>query len=277
MGLDGGTVISRSDVLRGASWEVNQRDCTRSTRGGSVATGPSGQNTTEQQAERVASWTTCTISGSPCVPCIHRQCDRGLCPSPLMHALITHPYLLPMFTGQALTEPVVADRLGRLFTRNGIVEYLLAIKHDVFVDGERSVHKLANSLRTAPGAFDNIRSLKDVFPVHILSDGPQGGAASERDSAAAASSGAAAPIADGTFAAPPYVCPVTALPCTRYPFSALRPCGHVLSNRALACISQDALSCPICGKAYREDQVVPINGTKEQVGLVRMYRSLDTG
>lgn len=39
MGLDGGTVISRSDVLRGSSWRLNQSNAgSRSTRGGSVST-----------------------------------------------------------------------------------------------------------------------------------------------------------------------------------------------------------------------------------------------
>jgi hypothetical protein len=37
MGLDGGTIISRSDVIRGQSWRVNEADSSsRSTRGGQV-------------------------------------------------------------------------------------------------------------------------------------------------------------------------------------------------------------------------------------------------
>jgi len=39
MGLDGGTIISRSDVLRGSSWRLNQSNAgSRSTRGGAVST-----------------------------------------------------------------------------------------------------------------------------------------------------------------------------------------------------------------------------------------------
>jgi hypothetical protein len=39
MGLDGGTVISRSDVLRGSSWRLSQANSdSRSTRGGAVST-----------------------------------------------------------------------------------------------------------------------------------------------------------------------------------------------------------------------------------------------
>ena len=38
MGLDGGTYITRSDVLRGQSWELAKADDSRSTRGGSAST-----------------------------------------------------------------------------------------------------------------------------------------------------------------------------------------------------------------------------------------------
>ena len=38
MGLDGGTIITRTDVLRGQSWRMAQADTSRSTRGGTVST-----------------------------------------------------------------------------------------------------------------------------------------------------------------------------------------------------------------------------------------------
>ncbi len=37
MGLDGGTYVTRSDVLRRQSWAYSQADSSRSTRGGAVA------------------------------------------------------------------------------------------------------------------------------------------------------------------------------------------------------------------------------------------------
>jgi hypothetical protein len=37
MGLDGGTQITRSDVLRGSSWRLANCDSSRSTRGGAVS------------------------------------------------------------------------------------------------------------------------------------------------------------------------------------------------------------------------------------------------
>ena len=39
MGLDGGTYITRSDVLRGASWALSTADMSRSSRGGNVQAG----------------------------------------------------------------------------------------------------------------------------------------------------------------------------------------------------------------------------------------------
>ena len=39
MGLDGGTYMTRSDVLRGSSWALSAADTSRSTRGGSVQSG----------------------------------------------------------------------------------------------------------------------------------------------------------------------------------------------------------------------------------------------
>ena len=38
MGLDGGTKISRSDVIRGSSWRLASTDTSRSTRGGAIST-----------------------------------------------------------------------------------------------------------------------------------------------------------------------------------------------------------------------------------------------
>ncbi|KAG1670813.1 hypothetical protein FOA52_003404 [Chlamydomonas sp. UWO 241] len=231
MGLDGGTVITRSDVLRGQSWRVASADNSHSTRGGNVRAGVSARPADEAAAERVASWTTCSVSGQP------------------------------------LTEPVVADRLGRLYHRDAVIEYILS-KRDVFVDGERSVYALANSLRMAPGRFNHLRSLRDVFDVHGLVR-----ATKKAPTASGPSTSAVVEASGGAGAVPtPYYCPVTALPCVRYPFSALVSCGHVLSDRAVAASSEGGgavggagAQCPVCGVAYdRERDVVAVNGSREQ-------------
>jgi Rtf2 RING-finger len=164
---------------------------------------------------------------------------------------------------------VVADGLGRLFNKDGVVEYLLA-KKDIFLDGERSVHQYANTLRVAPGVFDNLRSLKDVFRVHVLSQDHAKAATSQVDAAISSAGG----MQHSGDVPAPYFCPVTGLPCNRFAFSALRSCGHVLSNRALACVSIESLECPVCCKRYTEEDVVPINGTREQVGAAFNYTLL---
>ena len=51
MGLDGGTYITRSDVLRGQSWELNKAENSRSTRGGSV-TGVHKKRKLDRDTER---------------------------------------------------------------------------------------------------------------------------------------------------------------------------------------------------------------------------------
>ncbi|GAX79470.1 hypothetical protein CEUSTIGMA_g6911.t1 [Chlamydomonas eustigma] len=229
MGLDGGTIITRSDVLRGQSWQVNQRDGSRSSRGGSVSTAPSSSHTDEKLAERVSSWTSCSMSGQP------------------------------------LQEPVVADKLGRLFNKNAVVEYLLAKKHDIFVDGERSVHQLANNLRVNPNAYSHIKKLKDVFPVYLSSPSSKMGEGSGSMNEAASSTA----ICAGSFNYCPYYCPVTSLSCLKYSFTALTSCGHVMSDRALAGVRAEALECPVCGSAYQKDKVVPINGNQDQVDALR--------
>lgn len=156
---------------------------------------------------------------------------------------------------------------------HSVVELLLA-KRDIFVDGQRSVHQYANRLRTAPGAFSHLNSLKDVFEVHLGHSQQQGqqqegaGAASGNGSSltsglAGAPAGASV-VAQGAEDAVPYRCPVTALPCARYPFSALRRCGHVLSDRALAAAQDSTRSCPLCGKAYKEKDRVALNGSSNR-------------
>ena len=52
MGLDGGTYITRSDVLRGQSWELNKNEGSRSTRGGAVT----GVYKRAQLDPRAAKW-----------------------------------------------------------------------------------------------------------------------------------------------------------------------------------------------------------------------------
>lgn len=91
MGLDGGTIISRNDVLRGSSWRLSQADGSRSSRGGAVRSSEVYRDPALDDATRRAVlWSTCALSGLPLQP------------------------------------PLVADDAGQLFNRVAIVEHLAA-------------------------------------------------------------------------------------------------------------------------------------------------------
>jgi len=131
MGLDGGTIITRTDVLRGQSWRMAQADTSRSTRGGTVSTSNVYQDPQAgAETRRVVVWTTCALSGVP------------------------------------LVTPILADPLGHLVNKEALLELLLARK-GVFAD-EAARHRYENLLRSSkPGAWDHIKSLKDMLTVHL--------------------------------------------------------------------------------------------------------------
>lgn len=69
----------------------------------------------------------------------------------------------------------------------------------------------------------------------------------------------------------PHRCPVTHVSCLVAPFSALVPCGHVLSDRALKELRDPGggMACPVCSRPAAAEDVVPILGTEEQVTTLR--------
>lgn len=179
----------------------------------------------------------------------------------------------------------------------------------------------------AQGTFDHIRSLKDVFLVQLTSN-PDAGHPSTAVAAATAAgpSASAAAAAQGAHAGlsiagangisngnsnnhsedlpSPWMCPVTLQPCgSKQPFSALKPCGHVLSQKALMAIipaekrksskatqavllrqdsvglDEDGLEglddgmtcrCPVCEVPFDpEKDVVLIGGSQQHMDAVR--------
>lgn len=70
---------------------------------------------------------------------------------------------------------------------------------------------------------------------------------------------------------PPVSCPVTEVSSDKYPFVALVPCGHVLSQRAIAASAgQDGAACPVCGTGYDEGvDVVPLAPDTETLEMLR--------
>ncbi|CAL8463661.1 g3195 [Coccomyxa elongata] len=151
-------------------------------------------------------------------------------------------------SGHPLQNPISADYLGQLYNREAVVEFLLA-RNGSFAD-EEAEHRYLNQLRVAGTAFDHLHSLRDIFKVHLTPSPPQSG--EENGSAINAA---------------PYMCPLTELPCTKYPFVALPSCGHVFSSRAVKQMTDS--QCATCSTAFEEQDVVPLNGTPEQVQALR--------
>ena len=54
MGLDGGTFITRSDILRGQSWAMATADNSRSTRGGDASTSSAQKKVDDHTARCLA-------------------------------------------------------------------------------------------------------------------------------------------------------------------------------------------------------------------------------
>lgn len=54
MGLDGGTYITRSDILRGQSWAMATADNSRSTRGGNASTSSAQKKVDDHTARCLA-------------------------------------------------------------------------------------------------------------------------------------------------------------------------------------------------------------------------------
>jgi hypothetical protein len=114
MGLDGGTIATRSDILRRQSRRVNEGDTSRSTRGGNAA-GPIPEDAREAE-RRQAAWTSCPLSGEP------------------------------------LAHPLVADPLGTLYNKAAVVEFLLARKGKVRGRGPPRRHQPMPRLAAAAAA-----------------------------------------------------------------------------------------------------------------------------
>ena len=128
MGLDGGTIVTRTDVLRGSSWRLANQDDgrQRSTRGGQLtATGALLRDAAADRDAAYNRWSCCALSGRSLV------------------APGTH---------------VVADQLGQLFERDAVVEFLTST-------GQFGSEYCDRAALTA--TFGHIARLRDVFAVTL--------------------------------------------------------------------------------------------------------------
>lgn len=152
MGLDGGTYVTRSDVLRRQSWALAQADTSRSTRGGAVSSTATHEPEKQPDEARSAPWNTCALSG------------------------------------ERLQAPVVADYLGNVYNKASVLEHLLC-KREVFVEGEASLYRHINRQLQLPGAYMHINSMKDVFPVQLEINEPAAAGTAEATASSGCISG----------------------------------------------------------------------------------------
>lgn len=109
----------------------------------------------------------------------------------------------------------------------------------------------------------HIRSRHDVIELHLTPNPAHAAATGTAVASGAAVAGA--PLDDG---AAPHMCPVTHLEMSGYyGFCFLRSCGCVLSEKALREVPSS--TCLRCEKPFVADDVIAINGTREEVDALR--------
>lgn len=138
---------------------------------------------------------------------------------------------------EVLRRPIVACELGRLYNKDAIIEFLL----------DKSAEKALGK------AASHIKSIKNVTELK-LSDNP----AWEGDK------GNTKGDKHDDLQRARFICPVVGLEMNgRHRFCFLRCCGCVFSERALKEIKAEV--CHTCGAAFQEDDVIVLNGSKEDV------------
>ncbi|XP_054397430.1 replication termination factor 2 isoform X2 [Pongo abelii] len=142
---------------------------------------------------------------------------------------------------EILRRPIVACELGRLYNKDAVIEFLL----------DKSAEKALGK------AASHIKSIKNVTELK-LSDNP----AWEGDK------GNTKGDKHDDLQRARFICPVVGLEMNgRHRFCFLRCCGCVFSERALKEIKAEV--CHTCGAAFQEDDVIVLNGTKEDVDVLK--------
>lgn len=142
---------------------------------------------------------------------------------------------------EILRRPIVACELGRLYNKDAVIEFLL----------DKSAEKALGK------ATSHIRSIKNVTELK-LSDNP----AWEGDR------GNTKGDKHDDLQRARFICPVVGLEMNgRHRFCFLRCCGCVFSERALKEIKAEV--CHTCGAAFQEEDIIVLNGTKEDVEMLK--------
>jgi hypothetical protein len=160
----------------------------------------------------------------------------------LLHATFFHCFL----SKELLKEPIVGDKLGNLYNKEAILEFLL----------DRKKYG-----KEAELVCQHIKSLKDIIniqPTINLSEGVEETKNSQDCYHKMEKSR--------------FVCPITRLELNgRYRFVFLKSCGCLLSEKAFKEIPSEDPRCLVCGKPYLnlEDNLIPVFPDGEELERLR--------
>lgn len=142
---------------------------------------------------------------------------------------------------EKLKRPIVACELGKLYNKDAIIEYLL----------DKSAE------RPNSEAVTHIRGIKDIKELN-LTDNPEWEGEGRN-----AKGDRYEDILCGMF-----ICPVVGLEMNgKHRFCYLQTCGCVFSDRALKEVKTEI--CHKCGDPFKPEDIVVLNGTKEEVDKLR--------
>ncbi|XP_043847328.1 replication termination factor 2-like [Dromiciops gliroides] len=183
-----------------------------------------------------------------------RGCDGGTIPK--RHELVKGPEKVEKVDKNAelvaqwnyctlsqeiLRRPIVACELGRLYNKDAVIEFLLDKSND----------------KAVGPAASHIKSIKNVTELK-LSDNP----------AWSGDKGNTKGDKYDDLQRAQFICPVVGLEMNdRHRFCFLRCCGCVFSERALKEIKAEVFH--TCGVPFQEDDVIVLNGNKEDVDVLK--------
>jgi hypothetical protein len=140
-------------------------------------------------------------------------------------------WLLCALSDEPLNEPVVCDCLGNLFNKEALINRLLEKKME---------------------GFTHIRSLKDVVTLQMAKNPNY-----KPDE-----------VTDYDNIVFPFICPITGYEANgKHRFSAIRTCGHVFSDKALAEVPSS--TCLLCQTPYTKDDLIPLNPPDDEQRVLK--------
>ncbi|XP_073826724.1 replication termination factor 2 [Musca autumnalis] len=141
-------------------------------------------------------------------------------------------------TQQRLQEPIVMCGLGRLYSKQNVIERLL-------------------EKETMPDVAKHIKNLKDIKQLNLTPNPAY--AETEKTEG----------LLDTSHA--PYICKLTGLEMSgKFRFVGMWSCGCVLSERALKEIKgSSAGACPVCQQTFGVEDVIVLNGNEEDMELMQ--------